>query len=144
MTSMTALIVVAGGAILLRWTDLFHLSIVLPTLIAALLFGLWRSTSVDVAEDIPALHADEESPLVRVLRGGVVGAVLLVCSAAALSAAARTPLYGWFYDRDLEALLEHVDVLEGAGAYDKAVRLMDDRRARVLSSTALDRLDDRR
>ena len=140
MTSVASLLVIAAGAALMRWNDLFHLVVGLPIIVGAAFLG-WRLTRAGgMEEDDPVSDPDDEPAVVRLVRGAIVGALLLGVTAGGVSVAARTPLYGWFYDRDLETLNDHIEVLERAGAYDEVVRLLDERKTERMSSAAQGRL----
>lgn len=139
MMIFVLLIVVVIGAMLLRWNDLFHLVVALPLMGAAALLVL-RFASAASDDDVSG-EPEEEPIAVRLLRGALTGALFVAVGAVGLAVASRSPLHGWFYDRDVEKVAEHVQVLSHAGNFDEAVHLIDERVGGPLSRNARRRLE---
>src|SRR5262245_54637276 len=104
MQWVSTLVVVIVGAAMLRWYDAFHLAVALPVIGSAALLRHWIVTAARPEGD--DVDPDDEDPIVvRTLRGALAGVALLIVVAGGLFVAARSPVYGFFYDRDLAKLL---------------------------------------
>lgn len=140
MTLFVSLVVVLAGAVVLGWNDAFHLSVALPLMGCALILAR-RLADVGDTDDSSTGELEELPILAHLLRGTLAGTLLVAIGAGGVAVTARSPLYGWFYDRDLERVIEHVQVLERAGAHDETVRLLAERASGSLSLSARARVE---